>query len=133
MNEIASDVLLTHGFEPIISVSLMNERTLVSVVAITYDREVAGEDDRALACHGELASRLLAAGYPPYRLGLASMALARGEGAYADVTASLKQALDPSAILAPGRYAPAAPPRQTADRQPSAAQRGENAPSEVRG
>jgi 4-cresol dehydrogenase (hydroxylating) len=105
---IADDVMLAKGFEPIVSVSLMNERSIVSVIAITYDRDIPGEDVRALSCHEELGRRLMASGYPPYRLGLASMGLAASEPAYDGLLAALKRAVDPAAILAPGRYEPSA-------------------------
>jgi 4-cresol dehydrogenase (hydroxylating) len=104
---LASSVMLAHGFEPIISVSLMNERTIVSVIALTYDRDVPGEDERALACHDELADQFMSLGYPPYRLGLASMRLGlqpSPDDAYATTIGRMKDALDPLGILAPGRY-----------------------------
>ena len=41
MTDLATDITLRSGFEPIISVSLINERMTVSTIALTYDRAVA--------------------------------------------------------------------------------------------
>jgi len=106
--DLATDVVLAHGFEPQMSVSLANERYSISVITISYDREATGEDARALECYRALTADLLARGYPPYRLNVASMSSVRGDDAYGALLASLKEAFDPGGILAPGRYQPAA-------------------------
>ena len=66
----ARDVLLAHGFEPLISITLVTERAITCVVSISYDRDVAGEDARALACYHALLDALHAEGYLSYRLGI---------------------------------------------------------------
>ena len=38
------------------------------MTTISYDREVVGEDTRALACYEELTLALVERGYPPYRV-----------------------------------------------------------------
>jgi 4-cresol dehydrogenase (hydroxylating) len=96
-------LLLEHGFEPQMSISLATERTLVCVITISYDRQVDGEDERAMACYQALSNELLARGYPPYRLSLARMAAGGGE-TYQRLLEVLKGAVDPRGILAPGRY-----------------------------
>jgi hypothetical protein len=63
-----------------LSMTLISERALVCVVSITYDRDVAGEDDRANVCLQELLARFVTRGYMPYRLGIQSMGLSRPEG-----------------------------------------------------
>lgn len=104
LTDLATDVALKHGFEPIISVSLISERMAVTTIALTYDRDVADEDARALACYRVLTESLLDAGFPPYRLNVASMNYGRTQHAYTTVMRSIKAAVDPKAILAPGRY-----------------------------
>ena len=47
VTRLATEVLLDHGFEPQMSISLATERSAICVITISYDREVAGEDDRA--------------------------------------------------------------------------------------
>ena len=93
-----------HGFEPLISVSLINERATVSTISLTYDRDVQGEDARAVECYRDVTSRLLERGYPPYRLNTSFMDIGRAEGPYGDAIRAMKRALDPNGILAPGRY-----------------------------
>ncbi len=103
---LAVELTLRHGFEPIISVSLLNERLAIATIALTYDRSVPGEDDRAVRCYHDLTATLLARGYPPYRLNVAAMEYGRGQGGYPAALSAIKAALDPAGILAPGRYQP---------------------------
>jgi len=102
--DLAREISLRHGFEPQISISLINERMTISTVALTYDRDVAGEDDRAMACYQELMRRLTEQGYPSYRLNVASMHYGNAGAEYKNVIRAMKAALDPKGILAPGRY-----------------------------
>jgi 4-cresol dehydrogenase (hydroxylating) flavoprotein subunit len=106
---LAASVLLAHGFEPQMSLSLATERSAVCVTTISYDREVPGEDARAMDCYEELTQQLLAQGYPPYRANLAGMGYADGSAAHTDVVRRIKDALDPNGVLSPGRYAAAEP------------------------
>jgi 4-cresol dehydrogenase (hydroxylating) len=104
VSRLAEDVLLGHGFEPQMSISLASERSLICVITISYDRSVPGEDERALACHRVLTERLLTLGYPPYRLPVGAMHYMAGQDEYSDALKQLKATLDPNGILAPGRY-----------------------------
>ena len=98
-------ITAAHGFEPQIGMSCASGRIINVYISLMYDREVAGEDERAMACHDELLERLMTAGYPPYRLGLQSMRAPPASGsAYEETLHALKSALDPNDILAPGRY-----------------------------
>jgi len=83
--EIATRVILDRGFEPAISLTLLTERTIDSVISITWDRDVPGEDERARQCHDELLRRLTGSGYYPYRLGVQSMGLMRHPNYYSRV------------------------------------------------
>ena len=104
LTRLSIDTLLAHGFEPMLSLSLVTDRALTCVVSICYDRDVPGEDDRAMQCYRELLDRLTASGYHSYRLGIQSSAEMADKDAYAALLATLKRALDPNGILAPGRY-----------------------------
>jgi 4-cresol dehydrogenase (hydroxylating) len=98
-------IAFEHGFEPNINLSCLTDRMIDLVVFIVFDRGVAGEDRRAQACHDDMLRSLTEAGYIPYRLGLQSMGQlppARDDtGAF---YRTLKAALDPNHVLAPGRY-----------------------------
>jgi 4-cresol dehydrogenase (hydroxylating) len=104
----AEPLLLSHGFEPQISWTLLTERALSCVISITYDRDVAGEDEKAMQCYRELKRELERQGYYSYRLGLAGMEIEGRPRAYSELLRSIKAALDPNDILAPGRYIPSA-------------------------
>jgi 4-cresol dehydrogenase (hydroxylating) len=86
---------------------LITERALACVISISYDRDVSGEDAKAMACYRDLQEQLHAAGYYSYRLGIASMAEQASRSSYTDALRTIKDALDPNGILAPGRYTPA--------------------------
>ena len=101
---VASEILLRHGFEPMISITLITGRALICVVSITYDRDVAGEDNRAKVCLEELLASFVTRGYMPYRLGIQSMGLSRPEGVPGQILDALKQHMDPAGILSSGRY-----------------------------
>lgn len=105
--ELTEQTLLAHGFEPQISITLLTERSLSCVISISFDRDVPGEDARAMECYRQLRARLDAEGYYSYRLGISGMPMPLLNPAYANALNSIKAALDPNQILAPGRYAPA--------------------------
>lgn len=105
--EIVKTTMLGHGYEPSVSITLISERTIDCVVNLSYDRDVPGEDERAMACHDDLLDQLCSAGYYPYRLGIQAMGkMPPRTVAYDRLFANLKSALDPNGILAPGRYLP---------------------------
>jgi 4-cresol dehydrogenase (hydroxylating) flavoprotein subunit len=107
VTQLATTVLLKHGFEPQLSLSLATERTAICVISMGYDRTVPGEDDRAIECHRSLMERLLSHGYPPYRFDIGSMGREEDDAVYGATLRALKNALDPNGILAPGRYSSA--------------------------
>ncbi len=106
LNALVEGVFDRHGFEPMISMTVISERALDCIIALHYDRDIPGEDGRALACHREVLDELLNAGYYPYRLGSHEMEHINRTSAPAwnRVMARLGHALDPQGILAPGRY-----------------------------
>ena len=104
MTDLAEGILLAYGFEPMISLTLTTDRAVTGVVSISYDREIPGEDERALECYRELLDRLAAAGFYSYRLGIQAPHLFEPQTPYGRLLATLKNALDPNRILAPGRY-----------------------------
>jgi 4-cresol dehydrogenase (hydroxylating) flavoprotein subunit len=106
LTSLAVEVLMRHGFEPAISLTVLSERTINCIVSIAFDRDVPGEDGRAKACYQELLDTCAHQGYHSYRLGVNSMSAVGEGGAYSEVLQNLKQVLDPANVLAPGRYVP---------------------------
>ncbi len=88
--------------------SLIAERSAECTVALAYDRELPGEDQNAKNCQKELLDRYTQAGYYPYRLnsvpGYAHGLLMGENDIYVQFCKSLKQLLDPEAVIAPGKY-----------------------------
>jgi 4-cresol dehydrogenase (hydroxylating) len=103
--EIIKDSLARHGFEPILNIGCISGRAVQVTATITYDRDIEGEDGRALRCHDEMLRTLSGAGYVPYRLGIRSVGLLPEPVDDSDrLLDTLKKTLDPNNILAPGRY-----------------------------
>jgi 4-cresol dehydrogenase (hydroxylating) len=57
-----------------------------------------------MTCYRELLNRMTEAGFYSYRLGIQAQQLFDPKTAYGGLLATLKDALDPHHILAPGRY-----------------------------
>jgi 4-cresol dehydrogenase (hydroxylating) len=93
------------GLEPNIGLSCASGRYLRMFVALHYDRDEDGADERAARCHDELLRVMCEQGAFPYRLGLQSMSEVPGlSPAYQELVWNIKQALDPKDIFSPGRY-----------------------------
>jgi 4-cresol dehydrogenase (hydroxylating) flavoprotein subunit len=102
---LAEAVMDRSGFEPNLALLGTTARALYLVAAVIYDREVQGEDERAMACHDALARELCSAGYYPARLGVQMpVPTVRPEDDSDRVLKLIKSALDPLGVLAPGRY-----------------------------
>ena len=82
-----------------------SERCVYVLRSLLFHRDDPAEDQAAVACHHEMFEALLKAGYSPHLLGIQSKGkLLAAEDHYAAIWQRLKQAFDPSAIFAPGRY-----------------------------
>jgi 4-cresol dehydrogenase (hydroxylating) flavoprotein subunit len=100
------EICAQYNFEPNIAITGTQTRTLKILLALIYDREVSGEDERAMACHDDLMKQMMTKGYLPYRLGVQSMwAMNSEEDDCASLWLRLKNVFDPNHILSPGRYA----------------------------
>lgn len=99
---IIESLCTSHGFETNLALIATEPRTLKLLLALVYDRDRPGWDQKAQACHNEILKELETKGYPPYRLGLQSMWTAKENELYM----KLKNAVDPYGILSPGHYSP---------------------------
>lgn len=94
-----------HGFSPAISLNPVSPGFVEAVLSVEFRRDSADASRPAHECIGELNRRLLARGYPPFRLDLGNQSLAIPDGgAFQDAVQRLKRAFDPEGIIAPGRY-----------------------------
>lgn len=104
LTELASSLILDHGFEPAISLTMITDRALACIISLAWDREVPGEDERAECCHEALLQHLAANGYYSYRLGVNGMHAMNGAISYSEFLSRVKETLDPQGVLAPNRY-----------------------------
>ncbi|MCG8435807.1 MAG: FAD-binding oxidoreductase [Gammaproteobacteria bacterium] len=104
---LAAGTIRAQGFEANIGAHVVSAKQFNSFIALMYDRDQPEQDDKAMQCHNALWKKLLAAGFPPYRLGIQSMELMNTlPAANAGFLRAIKNRLDPNNILAPGRYLP---------------------------
>ena len=102
---IIEPILTKNGFDTCITLTAVNERCFDCTLPLLYDLDNPAEAARAHECYGELVEACRAQGYLPYRLGLQSMDNeTRRDDPFWRVATTIKNALDPDGILAPGRY-----------------------------
>jgi 4-cresol dehydrogenase (hydroxylating) len=109
LTSLATSIVLDHGFEPAISLTMITDRTLACIISIGYDRHLRGEDQRAEACYQALLGALADQGYYSYRLSVQAMSKMESASAYDAFLSALKRSIDPNGVLAPGRYISANP------------------------
>ncbi|HEY8206690.1 MAG TPA: FAD-binding oxidoreductase [Myxococcaceae bacterium] len=103
--QIAASAMPLLGFEANVSLLSAGARCLFLAALIAYDRDVPGEDERAMACHRALVRELGAAGFPPLRAGVESVGVELAKGDDSDaVLQRVKAALDPAGVLAGGKH-----------------------------
>ena len=102
---IASRVPRDYSLDPNVALLAVSARCLYLIVALAYDRDVPGEDERAMACYQALQREFVEAGFYPMRLGLPGFAEELPvQDDSRTLLRRLKEALDPAGILSPGRY-----------------------------
>ncbi|MDL2355874.1 MAG: FAD-binding oxidoreductase, partial [Pseudomonadota bacterium] len=113
LHTLAAAIFAQYGFDLLVTFSMINERALGGVLTVAYDKDDALETARAMQCYQALFDTVMKAGYIPYRVGIGSMAALDPHGdVFWKVVGSIKQALDPDGLIAPGRYEPACAARQ---------------------
>ncbi len=94
-----------HEFDFFAEVIVESARSVILLVGVFYDKQDAADAERALAWYHEARDAYVENGYPPYRATSMSMATALDANPQAKAfVASLKQAVDPQNLIAPGRY-----------------------------
>jgi len=83
----------------------INPRSIVTLMTIVYSRTLPGEEARAQELYAELRSQVRSLGYEQYRVALWSMhdVLDAAPG-HRHLARTIKAALDPDGVLAPGKY-----------------------------
>lgn len=104
--EIMGEVLLRHGFDPLLAVTSRSPRVLSATIPLLFEPANPDDVQRAKACYRDLVESGLSRGWPPYRLGVDYMDLIGTTSCsdQSELHQRLKAALDPNNVIAPGRY-----------------------------
>lgn len=96
-----------YGVNPLITLTTVNDRCFDSTVPLLFDRRDPNATARANECYSALYKAGQKEGFLPYRLNIDAMdILNTGGSAFFKFANTLKAAVDPNFILAPGRYMP---------------------------
>jgi 4-cresol dehydrogenase (hydroxylating) len=94
-----------HGFDFSVSVIVVNPRSAVLLMEIFYDKADPTETARARLLYEDLCELTLRAGYQQSRTNVANMhRLLEPVPSYQRLLDSIKRAVDPCGLFAPGRY-----------------------------
>lgn len=103
--DLLAPVFEKHGFDLPVTFTMVNERALIGVINISFDRRHAEECAQAAACYQEAAEALLEAGYPPYRANIhTSTRYADPADVFWQLAGEIKALLDPHGIVSPGKF-----------------------------
>ena len=112
--ELIEPIYARHGFECPITFTLINQRAVIGITNIFFDKSDPAQAESAVACYDELVHTLIQAGYPPYRTGHSGYAkLQQYAPDLFNLAGRIKHALDPQNLLSPGRYIQPSPPQGT--------------------
>ncbi len=104
---IAEPILAAHSFDPLVTFTMINERAMIAILNVVFDKRVPEDCEKAAACYEKVSRALFDAGYPPYRTGPSGMKLLNAPNdAFWNAASRIKRALDPDDIIARGRYIP---------------------------
>ncbi|MGH8317818.1 MAG: FAD-binding oxidoreductase [Steroidobacteraceae bacterium] len=107
--DMVNEVCSAHGIEPLITLTSLTGRCFDSSVPLLFDRGDPAQVARAAACFDALFAAGKRRGFLPYRLGIHAMSrVTNTPCTFWDLVGTIKSAVDPDDIIAPGRYAPMA-------------------------
>ena len=101
---LAKEILGTYGFDYTAAYAI-GWRELHHIIALLYDKSDAAEEQKADRCYRELVTRFGDQGWASYRTGVQAMDLVASQYGQVnrDFNATLKKAIDPNGVLAPGK------------------------------
>ncbi|PCJ55432.1 MAG: hypothetical protein COA79_20730 [Planctomycetota bacterium] len=108
MNSAIEPIFHQYGFDMQQTLSMVNGRSLASVLTISFDKRDQTQTKNALLCHDKVFDILFELGYIPYRLGNHSMKymkLQKKENK--EMMNGIKSLLDPNNLFSPNKYIPA--------------------------
>ncbi|NRF66484.1 FAD-binding oxidoreductase [Aquincola sp. S2] len=94
-----------YEFDFFVEVIIESPRSVIVLVGVFYDRHDAADAERARSWYQQARETYIEHGYPPYRATSMSMPHAMDANPAArELLATIKRALDPGNVIAPGRY-----------------------------
>jgi 4-cresol dehydrogenase (hydroxylating) len=94
-----------HGFDLSVALMMINPRSFIALLQFFFDRDGASERERVEALHDEILETAPRHGFPQVRTNVGGFdRVLEGAPGYARFVATLKDAVDPGHVLAPGRY-----------------------------
>ncbi|MCC6485975.1 MAG: FAD-binding oxidoreductase [Candidatus Hydrogenedentes bacterium] len=110
---IIEPVFARYRFEPLATFTMINERAMIAILNVAFDKADAEESGAAVHCYHDLVDALMAEGYVLYRSGLSGLSKLADEGdPFWQVASEIKRTLDPKDIISRGRYIPPLRPKQ---------------------
>jgi 4-cresol dehydrogenase (hydroxylating) flavoprotein subunit len=94
-----------NSIEPLMTLTALSNRCFDLTVPILFSQEDSAQTDDARRCYRQLFKEGQQVGVAPYRVGIEGMPLLVQATPYWQLVSSLKGAVDPENIMAPGRYA----------------------------
>ena len=103
--EFAERICRRHSMIAAMTLTTLSPRAYACTIPLLFERMDPEAERRARLCFHELYEEGLALGFVPYRIGAQFMpALAQHETRVGPLVQAIKSALDPTLVLAPGRY-----------------------------
>lgn len=103
--QMVTNIMQQYRLEPLMTLTSLSDRCFDSTLPLLFDRSSVSAQRNAEACHQALFDEGKKEGFLPYRVGIEGMTwLTKENFSYWQVISSLKKALDPETIIAPGRY-----------------------------
>lgn len=103
--KLAKGIFARHEFDFFVEVIVESPRAVILLMGIFYERNDSRDIERASAWYKEIRNQFLQNGYPPYRVTTMSMPDSlKGNPVANDFLESIKSAVDPKNLIAPGRY-----------------------------
>ena len=95
----------SHRLVAPMTLNMLDDRCLEIVLSLAFRRDRPDEQERAHQCLARLEDQFMKRGWPPYRVGLQSLnRMVQAGDPFWETARSIKRALDPNGVIAPGRY-----------------------------
>ena len=107
LNSLVEHIFNEYGFDFLQTLSMVSDRSLCSVMTISFNKENMYETINAEKCHNKVVKTLIEEGYILYRAGNQSLEYIGNTSEYFfEFLQTIKKAVDPNNTISPGKYIP---------------------------